>query len=122
MAERTLLRLVGGLLLGGLIVQQIANLDHPGLNEDNYQAVFQKYADSSAWIAVHFVQYAGVLLFLGGLLVLYRVLQQRGAVSMLAGFGAAAAIAAAAALGRTASRRRCRPEVCGQRVGQRLGS
>ena len=77
MAERTLLRLVGGLLLGGLVVQQIANLDHPGLNDDNYQAVFAKYADSTAWIAVHFIQYAGVLLFLGGLLVLYRVLRVR---------------------------------------------
>jgi hypothetical protein len=97
MAERTLLRLVGGLLLGGLVVQQIANLDHPGLNDDNYQAVFAKYADSTAWIAVHFIQYAGVLLFLGGLLVLYRVLRVRSVVPVLAGFGAATAIAAAAA-------------------------
>ena len=97
MAERTLLRLVGGLLLGGLVVQQIANLDHPGLNDDNYQAVFAKYADSTAWIAVHFIQYAGVLLFLGGLLVLYQVLRVRSVVPVLAGFGAATAIAAAAA-------------------------
>ena len=97
MAERTLLRLVGGLLLGGLVVQQIANLDHPGLNDDNYQAVFAKYADSTAWIAVHFIQYAGVLLFLGGLLILYQVLRVRSVVPVLAGFGAATAIAAAAA-------------------------
>jgi hypothetical protein len=57
--------------------------------------IFAKYAKSNDWVAVHLVQFAGVLLLLDGLLVLYRVLQVRGEVPVLAGIAAAVAIAAA---------------------------
>jgi Domain of unknown function (DUF4386) len=97
MTERSLVRLVGGLLVGGFLIKRIATFAHPGLDSDNYSKVFQKYADSNDWIAIHLVQFAGLLLMLGGLLVLYRVLQVRGVVPVLAGVAAAVAIAAAAA-------------------------
>src|SRR5215211_2750261 len=97
MAERTLLRLIGGLLIGGLLLTLIVTHEHPAGDDDNYPVIFAKYAKSNDWVAVHLIQFAGVLLVLGGFLILYRVLQLRGAVSVLAGVAAAAAIAAAAA-------------------------
>ncbi len=97
MTERALLKLSGALLIGGLVVKRIATLDHPGLNNHNYPVVFAKYANSHPWIAVHFIQFAGLLLMLGALLVLYRLLQVRGLVPALAAIAAGAAIAAAAA-------------------------
>src|SRR5215216_5258876 len=96
MAERTLLRLIGGLLIGGLLLTLIVTHEHPA-GDDDYPVIFAKYAKSNDWVAVHLIQFAGVLLVLGGFLILYRVLQLRGAVSVLAGVAAAAAIAAAAA-------------------------
>jgi Domain of unknown function (DUF4386) len=59
--------------------------------------VFAKYAKSNDWVAVHLIQFASVLLVVGGLLVLYRVLQMGSLVPVLAGIAVAAAIAAAAA-------------------------
>jgi len=97
MAERTLLRLVGGLLVGGLVLTLIVTHEHPAGDDDNYPVIFAKYAKSNDWVAVHLVQFAAVLLVLGGFLVLYRVLQLRGMVPVLAGLAAASAIAAAAA-------------------------
>jgi len=95
-AERTLLRLVGGLLVGGLLLTLIVTHEHPAGQDDNYQVIFAKYAKSNDWVAVHLIQFATVLLVVGGLIVLYRVLQLRSLVPVLAGI-AAAAIAAAAA-------------------------
>ena len=97
MPERKLLRLVGGLLVGGLLLTLIVTHEHPSGDDDNYPVIFAKYAKSNDWVAVHLIQFACVLLVLGGLLVLYRVLQVRGVVPVLAGLAAAAAIAAAAA-------------------------
>jgi hypothetical protein len=75
----------------------LAGHEHPAGNDDNYPVIFAKYAKSNDWVAVHFVQFIGVLLLLGGLIVLYRILQVRGMVPVLAGIAAATAIAAAAA-------------------------
>ena len=97
MAERTLLRLVGGLLVGGLVLTVLVTHEHPAGHDDNYPVIFAKYAKNNDWVAVHLIQFATVLLVLGGLLVLYRVLQLRGLVPVLAGIAAAAAIATAAA-------------------------
>ena len=47
---------------------------HPSGEEDNHPVIFQKYADSDPWIVVHFLQFAGVLIALAGLVVLYRTL------------------------------------------------
>src|SRR6266540_2805092 len=97
MAERTLLRLVGGLLVGGLLLTLIVTHEHPSGDDDNYPVIFAKYAESNDWVAVHLIQFAGILLVLAGFLVLYRVLQLRAVLPVLAGFEAAAAIAAAEA-------------------------
>ena len=97
MAERTLLKLVGGLLVGGLVLTLIVTHEHPAGDDDDYQVIFAKYAKSNDWVAVHLIQFASVLLVLGGLLVLYRVLQMGSLVPVLAGIAVAAAIAAAAA-------------------------
>src|SRR5204862_6925097 len=85
MAERPLLRLVGGFLVGGLLVTLIVTHEHPAGDDDNYPVIFAKYAKSNDWVAVHLIQFAGVLLVLGGFLVLYRVLQLRAVVPVLAG-------------------------------------
>jgi len=83
-------------LVGGLLLTLIVTHEHPAGDDDNYPVIFAKYAESNDWVAVHLIQFAGILLVLGGFLVLYRVLQLRGVVPLLAGFAAAAAIAAGA--------------------------
>jgi hypothetical protein len=95
-AERTLLRFGGGLLVGGFLLTVLATHEHPAGDDDNHLVIFTKYAGSHFWVAVHLVQFAGVLIALGGFLVLYRVLQVRGEIPVLAGFALGAAIASAA--------------------------
>ena len=53
MAERTLLRLTGGLLVGGLLVTLIVTHEHPAGDDDNYPVIFAKYVNSNDWVAVH---------------------------------------------------------------------
>ncbi len=96
MAQRTLLRLAGGLLVGGFLLTFIVTHEHPSGDDDNHAIIFQKYADSNSWVAVHLLQFAGVLIALAGFLALYRVLQARGEVPLLAGFALGAAVATAA--------------------------
>jgi len=96
MSERTLLRLAGGLLLGGFLLSLVLTHLHPSGDDDNHTVIFQKYADNGPWIAIHLGQFAGVLLILGGFLVLYRVLDLREETPLLARFAAGATIATAA--------------------------
>ena len=63
-------------------------------------AIFMKYAQSNSWIATHFAQWLGTLLLFGGFVALYYSITRKseaGAV-VLARFGLAAAVLAAAAL------------------------
>ncbi|MEV5434443.1 hypothetical protein AB0K80_00165 [Streptomyces sp. NPDC052682] len=69
---------------------------HPSGEEDDHPAIFIKYADSDPWIAVHLLQFIGVLVTLSGMLVLYRVLRGADGSSLVALLGAAAAVATAA--------------------------
>lgn len=94
--ERALLRLAGGLLVGGLVLFIAVTLFHPSGEEDNHPVIFEKYAESDPWIAVHFGQFVGVLIALGGFLVLYRLLQIRGEVPVLARCALATTVASAA--------------------------
>jgi hypothetical protein len=96
-SERALLRLAGGLLSGGFLLSLFMTPLHPSGEEDNHTVVFAKYADSGGWVAIHLVQFAGVLLALGGFLVLYRLLELRGEARVLARFAAGATIATAPA-------------------------
>jgi hypothetical protein len=96
-SERPLLRLAGGLLVGGFLLFLVVTLSfHPSGHENNHPVIFAKYADSDPWVAVHFVQFAGVLIALGGFLVLYRVLRMRGEVRELATFALGTTVATAA--------------------------
>lgn len=90
------MRLAGGLLVAGFVLTFLVTHEHPSGHEDNHPVIFTKYAHSHAWVVVHLGQFAGVLLAIGGLLVLYRVLQVRGEIPLLAGFALGAAIASAA--------------------------
>ena len=93
------LRLSGGLLVGGLVVNTVATaLFHPSGEEDDHEAIFTEYAESSSWEAVHIAQFVGGLLVIAGLIALYRTLAAGGGPVLIARFGAAAAVATAATL------------------------
>lgn len=96
MSERTLLRLAGGLLVGGFLLSTVATHEHPSGDEDNHPVIFAKYAENHDWVAVHFCQFAGVLIALGGFLVLYRAFELRNEVPVLAKFAVGTTIATAA--------------------------
>lgn len=93
--EGRTLRLSGGLLLLGFLVNAVFTMFHPSGSEDDHEAIFAEYADSGAWIAVHIGQFVGVLMALAGLFVLNRALRARGAAA-LAQLAAGAAVATAA--------------------------
>jgi hypothetical protein len=95
-SERALLRLAGALLVGGFLLNAIVTQFHPHGDENDHPVIFAKYADSDAWVAIHFGQFAGVLIALAGFLVLYRALDMRGEVPLLVRFGLGALIASAA--------------------------
>jgi hypothetical protein len=89
------LRLAGALLVGGLVFFYIVTpLWHPGGQENNHPVIFTKYAKSDAWIAVHLLQFAAVLVQLAGFLVLYRLLAVRREVLARCALGASIAAAA----------------------------
>ena len=95
-SERALVRLAGGLLVGGFLLFSVVTLFHPSGEENNHPVIFAKYAASDPWVAVHFAQFAAVLLALGGFVVLYLALERRGDVPVLARCALAADVATAA--------------------------
>jgi hypothetical protein len=96
-AERSMMRLAGGLLVGGFVLTLAVTLEHPGGHEDSHPVVFAKYAASHSWVLVHLLQFAGVLITLAGFVALYRVLQLRGEAPVLGACAVGAAIASSAA-------------------------
>jgi hypothetical protein len=97
-SERSALRLAGGLLVGGILLNAVATAFHPTGDEDDHEEIFAEYADSGAWEALHLLQLAGVLAALAGLLVLYRALTARGEVRVLASLAAGATVITAACM------------------------
>lgn len=89
------LRLAGGLMVAGLLVNAVSTAFHPGGAEDNHEVIFTQYANSDPWIAVHIGQFVGVLLTLGGLLVLCRAMRAAGQ-ALLPYLASAATVATAA--------------------------
>lgn len=55
----------------GVVLLVAATAVHPS-REDvmNHAAVFREYAQSDAWIAIHFTQWVAALVFFGGLMTL----------------------------------------------------
>ena len=96
MSERALVRLAGGLAVGGFLLFTVVTLFHPAGQEDNHPVIFAKYAASDPWVAVHFGQFVGVLIALGSFLVLAGALERRGEVELLTRCARAAAVATAA--------------------------
>jgi MFS family permease len=98
MTERTLLRVVGALLLGGLFLEIIAEVFHPSkADANNHTAAFAEYAKSDGFTATHVFQFFAILVGIAGLLVLYRALALRAEAPVLTRLAAAASIATAAA-------------------------
>lgn len=93
--ERALVRLAGGLFVAGFVLFVVVTQFHPSGDEDNHPVIFDKYARSDPWIAVHFGQSAGLLIALGGLLVLHRAIESRGEVPLLAKFAFGATVVTA---------------------------
>src|SRR5919199_6119660 len=94
--ERKLLITAGALFLGGfLFFYIVTQLWHPSGQENNHPVIFTKYANSDPWIAVHFLQFVGVTVALGGFVVLYRLFEVRGEVPVLARCSLGALIATA---------------------------
>jgi hypothetical protein len=85
-------------LVGGLFLNLVGTVFHPSGREDDHEAIFTKYADSDAWVAIHLGQFIGILIALAGLLALYRALVLHRDASVLARFAVSATIATAAAL------------------------
>ena len=95
--ERGLLKLAGGLLLGGfLALFAVTTAFHPSHDENDHPVIFGKYDHSDAWVAVHFGQFVAVLIALAGFLVLHRVLETRGTTPILARLALGTTIATAA--------------------------
>lgn len=84
----------------GVILLVAATAVHPSREDvmDN-PAVFREYAQTDAWIAIHFTQWISGLIFFGGLIALYFAMtaKQEGP-SALARFGLAAVVLTAAAI------------------------
>ena len=65
----------------------------------NHSAVFTEYAQTDAWIAVHFTQWLASLVFFGGLVALFFAMApKREGTTALARFGLAAVILTTAAI------------------------
>lgn len=97
-ADRGLVLLAGGLLLGGMLVNAISTMFHPSGDEDDHEAIFAEYADSGGWEAIHLGQLLGILIALAGLLVIYRGLRGRAQFPVLAQLAAAATVVTAATM------------------------
>jgi hypothetical protein len=96
-ARRASLRLPATLLLAGQLLYIVVTLLHTGGDANDHHDVFAEYADSGTWTVVHLGQFAGMAIFLAGLLALFSALD--GPARVTARFGAAAATAALALYG-----------------------
>lgn len=90
-AHRASLRLPSTLLLSGQLLYIGVTLWHTGGDANDHHAVFAEYAASGSWTLVHLGQFAGMALFLSGLIALFSALD--GPARRPARLGAAAATA-----------------------------
>jgi hypothetical protein len=78
----------------GVILLVVSTIIHPSREVMNNPAIFRVYAQHDSWIAVHFGQWFGGLLFFGGLTAVYYSITEKSesAGTVIARFGFAAAI------------------------------
>lgn len=88
--DRMYLRVSAIVLFLGELLFGIAGYLHPAHEPaNNHAAVFAEYASSTNWTLVHLGQFAGMLVIIAGLLVLFRALNVRMGMAGLAAQGAA---------------------------------
>jgi len=86
---------IGALALPlGVILLVVSTIVHPSGEVMNNPVIFMVYAQNDSWIAVHFAQWFGGLLFFGGLIaVYYSITAKSGSAGAgIARFGFAAAV------------------------------
>ncbi len=99
-SRRRSLRLSATLLLVGQLLYILVTQFHTAGDANNHHAVFAGYAGSGIWTLVHLGQFAGMAIFLAGLLALFFALDPQADMARWAGrFGAASAVAALALYG-----------------------
>lgn len=99
LGDRRALSQAAGLLVGSLILDGVAGALHaspPTGDANDLPATFAGIATSDVWPAAHFLQFAASLIFIAGLLLLYRV-AAGPEPSLLTRFGSVLTILAAAA-------------------------
>ena len=87
--DRTYLRVSAIVLFLGELLFGIAGNLHPAHElPNNHAAVFAEYASSTNWTLVHLGQFAGMLVIIAGLLVLFQALNIRSGIAALLAQGA----------------------------------
>lgn len=100
LARRRSLRLSATLLLVGQLLYIVVTQFHADGDANNHPAVFAEYAGSGIWTVIHLGQFAGMAIFLAGLLALFFALDVQAGTARWAGrFGAASAVATLALYG-----------------------
>lgn len=88
--DRTMLRISAIVLFLGELLFGVAGYLHPAREPANsHAAVFAEYANSTNWTLVHLGQFAGMLVIIAGLLVLYLALNVRTGLAGILAQGAA---------------------------------
>lgn len=98
MVDGKAFRLSAVLLVAGFVLHVVAGLFHADGPANNHTVVFAEYAASAIWTAVHLGQFAGMAVFIAGVLVLFFALDAaaKGRGRAVARLGA---VSAAVALG-----------------------
>src|SRR5688500_13869062 len=73
------LRLSAVLIVVGFVLHVVAGLLHANGPANDHRVVFAEYAASVVWTSVHLAQFAGMAVFIAGLLVLFFALDAAGA-------------------------------------------
>lgn len=97
MVDGKAFRLSAALLVAGFVLHVMAGLFHADGSANNHTVVFAEYAASASWAAVHLAQFAGMAVFIAGLLVLFFALDATAkgtgrVVARLGAFSAAVAL------------------------------
>jgi hypothetical protein len=101
LADRKFLRLAATLLLVGELLYVVIGLFHPDRgNANSHSITFAEYANSAQWTAIHLGQFAGMVVIIAGLLVLFFALNvQTGGPGWTNRFGGISAVVALALYG-----------------------
>jgi len=97
MPDRANLRLASSLLLGGFLTYVAVTLLHTGGPANDHPVIFDDYAGSHDWAAVHLGQFLGMALLVAGLMTLSKALNLASGAA--AWFARAGAVLSAIALG-----------------------